>query len=225
MTMTSNTNHYCVVIPASGTGSRFGGVTPKQYTQVAGKTILEHTLDCFLQCDFVKSIVVTLHPQDQHWSTLQLTDKRIVTVTGGNTRAQSVLNALTLLSQSEHAQQWVMVHDACRPYLSVELIKRLVDAVQEDRVGGLLAIPATDTLKRVEGNRIVATIPRDQVWHAQTPQLFRLACLQDALSQALAQGQVVTDEASAIESAGLSPLVVEGDVSNIKITYAADIVN
>lgn len=223
MTLPSNIQQYCVIIPAAGIGSRFADSVPKQYAKLAEKTILEHTIHCFLSCDFVKKIVVALHPQDQYWPSLNMTDTRIVTVIGGQTRAQSVLHGLIHLNQIEAADQWVMVHDACRPYVTHDAIIRLINTVRDDDVGGLLAIPSTDTLKQVHAGRVIKTVPRDCIWQAQTPQLFRLDVLYQAINSALTTGHVITDEASAIELIGLSPMVVEGDVRNIKITYITDL--
>ena len=224
MTTPSSTKQYCVVIPAAGIGSRFASDIPKQYATFAGHTVIEHTLRCLLECDFIKTIVVALSPDDWHWQQLSITDKRIVTVTGGQTRAQSVLNGLIHLNQTEAVEQWVMVHDACRPYITREAIIRLVNTVSDDDVGGLLAIPSTDTLKQVEAGRVVKTIPRDSVWRAQTPQLFRLGVLHEAITIALTNNQAITDEANAIELIGMSPMIVEGNISNIKVTYVEDLV-
>lgn len=221
--LTNSPDSYAVVIPAAGIGSRFKSDIPKQYTVVNGKTILEQTLDCFLAHSCISYIVVALHEEDDCWASLAIDDPRIVTVRGGPSRADSVLNSLRYLQQKITGQQWVLVHDACRPYLSATVLERLIVTVKSDTVGGILAIPSTDTLKKVVDGRIVETLPRESIWRAQTPQMFRLEVLAEAIETALMAGQVITDEASAIEQLGMQPLVVAGDVKNIKITVQEDL--
>ncbi len=215
---------YSVVIPAAGIGRRFRSECPKQYIKIGDQCLLEHSINCFLKCPHISQIVVALHPQDLQWSQLKFSEPdRIIAITGGEQRAQSVLNGLRYLATMEAPQQWVLVHDACRPFVTVSDVQRLIDAVKDDAVGGILAMPATDTIKCVRNHRIQQTIPRETIWCAQTPQMFRLSTLHSALEQALAAGFCVTDEASAIEFMGLQPQVVMGTRNNIKVTYWEDL--
>jgi 2-C-methyl-D-erythritol 4-phosphate cytidylyltransferase len=198
---------------------------PKQYLSLAGRTILEHTFDCFLDHPCLKGLAVSIAPGDPYWSALpHCDDNRILKADGGAERALSVLNALMLLSeQGAQADDWVLVHDAARPNLHRDDLNRLLASVSGDSVGGILAAPARDTLKRSTGNgRIAATVDRSMIWHALTPQMFRLGRLQSCLADALAAGIAVTDEASALEWAGHSPLLVEGRLDNLKITRPED---
>ncbi len=223
MTLSNRKLTYNVVIPAAGIGARFNSSIPKQYAVLDGQPIITKTIDFFRSSPIINNIVVVLHPQDQQWPTLGIDDPSIITVTGGATRAQSVLNGLGKLVSMVREEDYVLVHDACRPFIQEADLMRLIEAVKDDAVGGLLAIPATDTLKRVEEGRVVQTIARDTLWRAQTPQLFRFGLLQEALQKALAAGINITDEASAIEWQGLHPLIVQGSEANRKITYRDDL--
>lgn len=217
---------YWVVIPAAGIGSRMQADRPKQYLTLHNKTVIEHTLDCFFAHSGVWGIVLALASDDPFWPTLAYAnDPRIQTVNGGKERADSVLNALQHLSAiGANADDWVLVHDAARPNLSQADLSKLVLELADDSVGGLLAFPAKDTLKQIDAKgRVATTIDRSQIWQALTPQMFRLATLRDALSQALAQGVAITDEASAMEWAGFSPKLVEGRSDNLKITRPEDL--
>lgn len=217
---------FWLVIPAAGIGSRMQAQCPKQYLTVAGKTILELTLSCFLEHSSVRGIVLALAEHDHWWPELQLSaDVRIQTVIGGSERADSVLNALLALESSgAQADDWVLVHDAARPLLEREDLDRLLTDLADDPVGGLLAVPARDTIKQVNAEgQIVKTIDRSVIWHALTPQMFRLGLLQRTLADALQAGVAVTDESSAMEWAGFAPRVVEGRSTNIKITRPEDL--
>ena len=217
---------FWLVIPAAGIGRRMQAQCPKQYLTVSGKSILELTLACFLEHPSVLGIVLALAEHDHWWAQLPLaSDSRIRTVVGGAERADSVLNALRALHDGgAQADDWVLVHDAARPLLQREDLDRLLTHLAADPVGGLLAIPARDTLKQVDADgRVLKTIDRSVIWHALTPQMFRLGLLQDALAAALKAQVTVTDESSAMEWAGFAPRVVEGLASNIKITRPEDL--
>lgn len=211
------------IVPAAGIGSRMGSDVPKQYLEVAGKTLLEHSLAALFQDARIKRVVVALHPQDDHFHTLPVAhDARVATVTGGATRAESVLQALRSLSgNSEHL---VVVHDAARPCLQQgDLAAVLSAAAQLPQAGAILATPVRDTMKRGVNRNIVETVARDNLWHALTPQVFALAALQQNLQRALDAGSDITDEASAMEQAGVQPQLVSGAADNIKITRPDDL--
>lgn len=214
-----------VVIPAAGIGARMEADRPKQYLPLAGRTVLEHTLACFAEHPRVRGIVLAIALDDPFWPDLVLDIERPVhVVPGGEERAQSVLNALDLLAALGQPSDWVLVHDAARPNLARGDLDRLIVRVEQDAVGGILAVPVRDTMKRADGaGRIAHTEPREGLWHALTPQMFRLGLLRESLQQALAAGVRVTDEASALEHAGLRPLLVEGRADNLKITRPEDL--
>lgn len=217
---------FWVVIPAAGIGSRMGAECPKQYLRVAGRTLLEHTLECFLGHPQLRGLVVCLAADDSHWPQLAVSsDTRIHRARGGSERADSVLSGLLELGErGAGANDWVLVHDAARPNLARSDLDTLLAELAEDPVGGLLAVPARDTLKRAGlDGRVVETIDRAVVWQAYTPQMFRVAALQQALSEALVAGVAVTDEASAMEWAGYSPRLIEGRADNLKITRPEDL--
>lgn len=213
------------VIPAAGVGSRFSDYgEPKQYALVQNRTVLEHSVDALLQCPRLQQLVIAIHPQDARATglhALQRPDIRLVQ--GGAERADSVLAALLSLREQAAADDWVLVHDAARPCLSKRDLVTLVQTLNDDLVGGILAVPAVDTLKQVAGDRILHTVDRAGIWQAQTPQMFRYGLLVQCLQQARADRLPVTDEASAIEVYGYTARVVEGSRSNIKITYPDDL--
>ncbi len=220
------TQAFWLVIPAAGIGSRMQAQCPKQYLKVSGKTILELTVACFLEHPNVRGIILALAEHDRWWPQLPLAaDLRIQTVVGGAERADSVLNALLALPDlGAQADDWVLVHDAARPLLERDDLDRLLTRLADDPVGGLLAVPVRDTLKHVGADgRVTKTIDRSAIWHALTPQMFRLGLLQRALADALQAHVIVTDESSAMEWAGFTPLVIEGSASNIKITCPEDL--
>lgn len=207
-----------VVVPAAGVGARFASGQPKQYAKIDQKTILAHTLDVLLSHPAIGQVMLVLHPEDTIWE-----DKpEIKTTIGGETRAHSVFNGLQALEKMGD-EDWILVHDACRPCVSHQDIDRLIEAVADDAVGGLLARQISETVKYVEGGRAQKTVERDGLWRAQTPQMFRYALLKDALVKAIVENYNVTDEASAIEFMGQKPIVVPGSATNIKITYPADL--
>ncbi|QBF25555.1 2-C-methyl-D-erythritol 4-phosphate cytidylyltransferase [Pseudomonas tructae] len=217
---------FWAVIPAAGVGARMAADRPKQYLQLGGQTILEHSLDCFLDHPCVKGVVVSVAADDPYWPGLRCaSDTRIQRAEGGRERAGSVLNALLLLhAQGAADNDWVLVHDAARPNLARSDLDRLLAELADDPVGGLLAVPARDTLKRADANgRVSATIDRSTVWQAYTPQMFRLGALHRALADSLVADVAITDESSAIEWAGQAPRLIEGRSDNIKVTRPEDL--
>ncbi len=217
---------FWLIIPAAGIGSRMQAQCPKQYLTVADKTILEHTLACFIDHPNLRGIVLPLAEHDHWWSELSLAQHPLIqTVMGGVERADSVLNGLRALELSgAQASDWVLVHDAARPLLQPSDLERLLIELADGPVGGLLAVPARDTLKQVDAaGKVIQTIDRSLVWHALTPQMFRFGLLQQALADALQAGVAVTDESSAMEWAGYAPRVIEGQANNIKITRPEDL--
>jgi 2-C-methyl-D-erythritol 4-phosphate cytidylyltransferase len=208
-----------VVIPAAGMGVRMAAGKPKQYLELLGKTILEHTISRLAVLG-PRHLIVAVSPDDEYYKTLTVADT-VKFINGGSERADSVLKGLEHLNLGEH--DWVMVHDAVRPCVRREDILSLCEAVKESDVGGLLGIQVTDTLKRVTKNasdrKVVHTIDRSELWRAQTPQMFRYGLLKRALQLDTSP----TDEASAIEQLGLQPLMVTGHFDNIKITTSEDL--
>ncbi|TRO18011.1 2-C-methyl-D-erythritol 4-phosphate cytidylyltransferase [Ectopseudomonas mendocina] len=220
------TTKFWLVIPAAGVGARMAADRPKQYLQIAGRCILEHTLHCFLDHPGLLGAVVCVALDDPFWPHLPVAnDARIRRAPGGKERADSVLAGLeALVAEGANSEDWVLVHDAARPNLSREDLERLLDSLADDPVGGLLAVPARDTLKRAGSDgRVVATVDRSVIWQAYTPQMFRLGALREALAQALKEGVAVTDEASAMEWAGQSPRLIEGRADNLKVTRPEDL--
>jgi 2-C-methyl-D-erythritol 4-phosphate cytidylyltransferase len=214
-----------VVVPAAGSGARFGAVLPKQYQQLAGRPLIAHTLTRLLAHPAIEGAMVALASDDADWSTLALRfDKPLLTCAGGADRADSVLAALRALPDTVADDALVLVHDAARPCIRHGDLDRLIEAAQNDSVGALLASPLRDTLKRADAHsRVLATESRERFWRAQTPQAFRRGALVRALEQARSDGVAITDEAMAIERLGLQPLLVEGSEDNIKVTVAADL--
>lgn len=219
--------NYWVIIPAAGLGLRMGVVKQKQYLDLLGKTLLEHPINIFLNHPKVTKIMVALHPKDEDWRKLALpVSDRVLTTVGGAERSDSVLRSLEALQTQENPQpdDWVLVHDAVRPCLQPHHINRLIDQLENHPVGGILGIPVRDTLKRVDENsHIVETLPRENTWSAQTPQMFRFQILLDALNHVKEHHLQVTDEASAVELLGRQAVMVKGDARNIKVTYPEDL--
>ena len=209
-----------VIIPAAGSGSRMATVLPKQYVSLLDRPMIAWTLDTFLACERIASVHLALSPDDHHWQAHQIHHPKLsILHCGGETRAVTVLNALKVLDVDD--ADWVLVHDAARPGLTHELLDHLLYEVQDDEVGGLLAIPVSDTLKRADAKlRVASTESRDGLWQAQTPQMFRYGILKDALTKA---GGKPTDEAEAVEALGFSPKLVTGQLRNLKITYSQDL--
>ena len=213
------------VLPAAGIGSRMGSALPKQYIEIAGATIFEHSLRALLACRELVAVVVALHPDDKRAADLAvMNDTRVQTVVGGRQRSDSVLAGLAALSGQAAADDWVLVHDAARPCLQKQECLRLITQVIDSGTGGILAQPVVDTVKRADANGMVAaTVDRKLLWQAQTPQMFRLGELQQALQQAAANGLAVTDEASAMEMAGYPVQLIAGSARNLKVTVPADL--
>ena len=214
-------SRFVALVPAAGSGSRMGGTLPKQYLPLSGRLLIAHTLSALVSHSRIDRVVLVLSPDDAHWASLAFdSDKLTVLRCGGETRAQSVTNGLQNLADALKPDDWVLVHDAARPCLRQDHLDRLIGELEHDPVGGILAMPVADTLKRADAEqRIAETVSRESLWQAQTPQMFRHALLLEALKKA---GDQVTDEASAIEKMGLKPKLVEGDAGNLKVTYPRD---
>jgi 2-C-methyl-D-erythritol 4-phosphate cytidylyltransferase/2-C-methyl-D-erythritol 2,4-cyclodiphosphate synthase len=214
-----------VVIPAAGRGERMGYATPKQYLPLAGATVLEHALRPFLDHPHIAGILVVVARDDARWATLGCSSHpRVRSAVGGDTRMASVLSGLDALQAKAAPEDWVLVHDAARPCLRREDIDRLLETLRDDPVGGLLALPVSDTLRREAADgRSAETVERDRLWRAQTPQVFRYGALRAALQAAGRRGSTVTDEAAAMEAMGASVRLVEGSTRNLKITQGEDL--
>lgn len=214
-----------VIVPAAGIGARMGSITPKQYLPLGGQTVLGQTLHRLASLPGLSRIVVALHPEDHFWPALALPAGVSVSVCeGGSQRSQSVLNALLSLQGEARDDDWVLVHDAVRPCVRVAEIATLLCEIAGHPCGGLLAVPVSSTLKRRdEAGNVTATLPRENVWQATTPQAFRAGLLRHALEVALLRGAEITDEASALELVGYTPRLVRGSADNIKITYPEDL--
>lgn len=213
------------VVPAAGAGKRMGSTTPKQYLEIAGRSVLEHTLWRLAGHALIRKVVVAISAGDDYFDALRARlPAKITAVLGGTERCHSVLAALHALALEAAADDWVMVHDAARPCVRSIDLDRMIAILGDDEVGGILAAPVRDTLKRCdEDGAIIATVDRTHLWHALTPQMFRLGILTRALEAALAGGVIVTDEAQAIERAGHTPRVVAGHADNLKITHPEDL--
>jgi 2-C-methyl-D-erythritol 4-phosphate cytidylyltransferase len=211
------------LIPAAGSGSRFGAAAPKQYSPLAGKTMLHYAVRSLLADPDIEIVFVVLAPGDTRFRQLDWSEfgERIAPLyCGGASRRDSVLNGLIAAVDAVEPNDWMLVHDAARPCLGRAELARLIEAGSRDQVGAILAVPVADTLKRAgEDRRILATEPRDGLWQAQTPQMFRHVLLLRALRGA----PLVTDEAAALEGLGYKPLLVEGSPRNIKLTFPSDL--
>jgi len=218
---------YFALVPAAGGGARMGGDCPKQYLPLAGQPLLRHTLGVLAAVPAIAQVFVVLAPDDTHWDGFDWRDlepRLSILRCGGATRAESVTQGLRAMREQVGADDWILVHDAARVCLTRVHVEKLIAEVGNDPVGGLLAVPVADTLKRAQdlssdGVRVAATVPREGLWQAQTPQMFRYGLLAEALEYAPA----VTDEASAIEALGLRPRLVAADATNLKVTYPLDL--
>lgn len=216
--------NYFLVIPAAGSGKRFAGEFPKQYALFNHVTIIEHTLKIFLDDAKIKKIIIALAKEDQLFSKLEISaHPKIETVTGGHARMDSVLAALNPLKHKAQKNDYVLVHDAVRPFLSKKVLFNLIDATKNHPIGGILALPVTDTIKFEKGG-VYTSLDREHLYQAQTPQLFRYGVLLEALERAKAQNRPVTDEAMAIENLGKSYILSPGSKYNLKITYPEDLI-
>ena len=230
--MTQLSSHIWALIPCGGTGTRAQSEVlqqmPKQYRVLAGQPMILHTLAAFAAVRKLQGVMVVVAQDDGIVDELLETSKQtfaavMIANKAGNTRADTVFNGLKALrTQGAQLNDWVLVHDAARCLITPEQIKTLIAACQEDEVGGLLALPLPDTLKHEESGRVAQTLDRSDKWLAQTPQMFRLGALIDALEAAKLAGELITDESSAMEREGYSPKLVHGSTQNFKITYPED---
>jgi len=222
--MRASPSHWAVV-PAAGVGRRMGSAVPKQYLELNGRSVIDHTIERLLLHPSIDGVTVALSAEDARWKTTEFSNHPdLVTVAGGTERCYSVLNALDSLVDRAGADDWVLVHDAARPCIRRGDIDHLIEMVLGHPVGGLLGMPVRDTMKRTDAaDRIETTVERSQLWHAFTPQMFRVGMLGEALRGALDAGFLVTDEASAMEWAGHRPIMVEGHADNLKITRPDDL--
>ncbi len=215
---------YWIVIPAAGVGARMGASYPKQYLPLLDKTILEHTLDCLLALPLKAMIYIAIGEGDSYWPNLTFArHPKITCVKGGEERADSVLNCLEALTSHAKDEDWVLVHDAARPCVRTKEIMKLISEVGSHPIGGILGVPVSDTLKQVSGGVIEKTVDRSLLWQAQTPQLFRFGLLRDCLRLGLSEKKKITDEASALETYGHKPLIIEGRSDNLKVTRPEDL--
>ena len=213
------------VVPAAGSGRRMAAEVPKQYLKLNGVPILEHTLRALLACPDIRGVVVVLDPSDRRADAIpSLSDPRVTTASGGAERADSVLAGLEAITAEAGVKDWVLVHDAARPCLSVTTLRALITSCLSEGIGGVMAQASVDTLKQVsDDNRVVETLDRKVIWRAQTPQMFKLSELTSALSSAIASEAAITDESMAMELAGYPVSILEGPSTNIKITVPADL--
>ncbi len=211
------------LVPAAGQGTRMGEALPKQYLPLAGRPMMFHSLGTLAAIERITHVIAILSPMDRHWGAHDWSafpDKIEALFAGGATRGASVANALDLLADRAAPDDWVLVHDAARPCIAPELVEQFLDEVGDDPVGGLLAMPLADTLKRAEDTlRVGETIPRQGLWRAQTPQMFRYAMLR----RGLARKPDATDESQAVESVGGMPKLVQGENANFKVTFTDDL--
>lgn len=214
---------YLALVPAAGSGMRMGGGIPKQYSTLSGKPMIRHAIASLCGFAEITGVFVVLSESDAFWQNYdwsEFADRLTPLYCGGETRAMSVMNGLKAIGGYAEDQDWVMVHDAARPCIDHASLTRLIAELEHDATGGLLALPVADTLKLENGEgRIASTVPREGLWQAQTPQMFRYRLLLDALMRAPLDQ---TDEAGALEAFGLSPKLVLGDPRNLKVTYPRD---
>jgi 2-C-methyl-D-erythritol 4-phosphate cytidylyltransferase len=211
------------LIPAAGSGKRMGLDRPKQYVELRGRPMLYHSVKALLADARIDTVFVVLAPADDEFKQYpwgEFGGRVAPLYCGGATRHDSVLNGLVAASSTVEPDDWMLVHDAARPCLAGQELRRMLDALGADEVGGILGVPVADTLKRADASgRIQATAPREQLWQAQTPQMFR----HGLLLQALGRTAKLTDEAGAVEAMGLQPKLVQGSATNLKVTYAEDL--
>jgi 2-C-methyl-D-erythritol 4-phosphate cytidylyltransferase len=218
----SQAPRYFALIPAAGVGARMGAGSPKQYLKIGGKPMLRHTLDAFQSSELIAHTFVVVSPDDPFIDAVVPRHGVTVLRCGGASRMESVRNGLAVLAGTLASGDWVLVHDAARPGLTAELIEKLITATGDHPVGGLLGLPVVDTVKRCIEGEACGTVPRNGLWLAQTPQMFRYQLLRDALA-ASSDPDAITDDASAVEALGLSPKLVEGHPRNLKVTLPDDI--
>lgn len=221
--MKQSAPNYFIIVPAAGIGTRMESDIPKQYIMVKNKCIIEYTLNTLLAYSAFEKCVVVINAYDKNWHSLKLTHPKLITTTGGTERANSVLNGLIALKPFIKNNDWVLVHDAARPFLHASDIDKLITELSNDSLGGLLGSPLKNTIKRIQDNRCFATLDRQHLWHALTPQMFRYHWIFKALNSAIEKKQTVTDESSAIELLGKHPKIIAGRADNIKITDRNDL--
>ncbi|MDA0149973.1 2-C-methyl-D-erythritol 4-phosphate cytidylyltransferase [Vibrio sp. LaRot3] len=221
---TSSSASIVAIVPAAGVGSRMQADRPKQYLTIDHQTVLEHTVEKLLSHSQVSKVIVAITDGDPYFPQLSISSHPdVIRVSGGKERADSVLSGLNYVAENQLAE-WVMVHDAARPCVREHDLTTLIQVSMQHPVGGILASPVRDTMKRANGGQdIDHTVDREALWHALTPQMFKTELLTQALSEALAANAVITDEASALEWQGLSPALVKGYSDNIKITQPEDL--
>lgn len=222
--MSENVSSHIAIVPAAGVGSRMKADRPKQYLLIDGKTVLEHTVEKLLAHPQIAKVVVAVTEGDPYYPELSIAlHPDVIRVAGGKERADSVLSGLNYVS-AQLPCEWVLVHDAARPCVTLNDIDRLIDVCCAHPTGGILASPVRDTMKRAnKENNIYHTVDREALWHALTPQMFKTQQLTRALADALQQGVAITDEASALEWLGETPALVQGSANNIKITQPEDL--
>ncbi|HLD13148.1 MAG TPA: 2-C-methyl-D-erythritol 4-phosphate cytidylyltransferase [Burkholderiales bacterium] len=224
----SNADGIWGLIPAAGAGLRMGSAKPKQYLLIRGRPVILHTLERLCHYPRLSGVMVGIPVEDRYWQAHEIEAERLPkflgTYPGGATRAQTVLNGLKALAAHARDGDWVLVHDAVRPCVRLSDIDALVNAVESGKDGGLLALPVADTVKRAnKENQVAETIPREGLWRALTPQMFRIGTLRAALEKSLSRSPEITDEAAAIEAVGGHPILVKGHADNIKITLPDDL--
>jgi 2-C-methyl-D-erythritol 4-phosphate cytidylyltransferase len=222
-TSPQNNVQFFALIPCGGTGNRAGGTLPKQYQRIAGLPMVAHTLAAFAQVSRIAETLTVIAPSDDLFAQ-HVGSTHWIAPCASDTRAKTVLGGLqAMLAQGATAQDWVLVHDAARCLVTPEQINTLIDACQHDAVGGLLALPLPDTLKKADAGRVASSVNRADKWLAHTPQMFRIGLLVDALTRALGHNAAsVTDESSAVEALGQSPKLVHSSAQNFKVTYPED---
>jgi len=220
---TTNTKIWAI-IPAAGVGSRMNADRPKQYLPLLGKTVLEHTVTRLYQHPQIDKVVLAISPNDGYWLQIAPSLPAIQVVAGGKERCDSVLNALSFIIRHCQADDWVLVHDCARPCIRSSDITQLIYTVLETGIGGLLALPVTDTLKFGNNNTVEHTLDRRDMWRALTPQMFKVKMLFHALQRCIEHGVLITDESSAIEAQGGQARLVNGQADNIKITLPQDLI-
>ncbi len=220
------TKQYWAIIPAAGVGKRMQADRPKQYLELHNKTVIEHTLNRLLSMNEIAGAVLSISEGDEYWAELNYqTSKPLLVSEGGKERSDSVLNALNLLNKKVDKAEniYVLVHDAARPCVRTDDIKKLIEQASNQH-GGLLALAVRDTMKRSDiDGKVIETVDRNNLWHALTPQMFRLDLLIEALQSAQHKNLAITDDASAMELAGYEPKLIEAHEDNIKITRAFDL--
>ncbi|MCG9678254.1 2-C-methyl-D-erythritol 4-phosphate cytidylyltransferase [Vibrio sp. Isolate24] len=222
--MTKSSFSIVAIVPAAGVGSRMQADRPKQYLTINGKAVLEHTVEKLLQHPKVSTVIVSITDGDPYFPLLAIAQNpQVIKVAGGKERADSVLSGLKFVHDHRLAD-WVMVHDAARPCVKQQDLDKLIDVSLQHPVGGILASPVRDTMKRANRDQNIAhTVDREALWHALTPQMFKTEQLTTVLEEALSRGATITDEASALEWSGQSPALVQGSADNIKITQPEDL--